>query len=68
MTEANKGENASPIAEVSTETPSSKAETAETKTGETQPDDVGEYQSAISQGQLFSIIENGEEHSVILEL
>lgn len=62
VTEAsdNKGENVSPVAEVSTETPPSKTETAEVKVEETQTDDAGEYPSAINQGQLFSIIENGE--------
>lgn len=67
VTEANvdKGENASPVAEVSTETPT-KAETAEAKDVETQPEDAGEYPSAISQGQLFSIIENGEKFASAL--
>lgn len=53
-------EDASPIAEASTETTAGKTETAETKAGETQSEDVGEYPSAINQGQLFSIIENGK--------
>lgn len=64
VTEASnsKGEDTSPIAEASTEIPASKTETAETKVGETQSEDAGEYPSAINQGQLFSIIENGEKH------
>lgn len=53
-------ENVSPIAKVSTETPLGKTEATETKIGEAQNEDVGEYPSAINQGQLFSIIENGE--------
>lgn len=51
-------ENVSPIAETSTEIPSSNTENAEKKV--TESEDAGEYPSAINQGQLFSIIENGE--------
>lgn len=67
VTEASKGENESPIiaVEMSTEAAAGKTESAEIKVGEAQNVDVGEYPSAINQGQLFSIIENGESFLVL---
>lgn len=43
-------------------TPENVTSNIESKNVESQSDDIGEYPSAINQGQLFSIIENGEFH------